>query len=122
LIAGLISGDWDPDKLDRGATEIFWSGTGIAFGAFLALGYALWPRVANEAGTRLATYYGNVRMHKDPADLKDALARSEQRAECLIVHLTFLSDLVWKKYRGIRWAMRLYGIAVVVCMAAVVVG
>src|SRR4051812_28491924 len=64
ILAGLLSGDWKPERLDHGATELFWVGGGFSIAACATLGWALWPRITHEAADGPASYFGDVLAYK----------------------------------------------------------
>src|SRR5215218_5820877 len=73
VLGGLIAGDWNPKDLGRGATVVFWVGGGSAYFSFLALGYALWPRIRHEQAKRPASYYRQIHKFDDLPALRKAL-------------------------------------------------
>jgi hypothetical protein len=86
VLAGLVAGDWSPDELGRGAAIVFWAGSGCTSASFLALGYAVWPRVRHEQAEGPASYYAHVHAYDDlnlPAEGPGAgrrVRRSHRRA------------------------------------------
>lgn len=122
LLAGLIAGDWSPKDLDRGATVVFWVGSGGAFLSFLALGYALWPRMRHKKAEHPAGYYLQVHKYDDLKDLGTALKQGAESGGRTIEQLKAISDIAWKKYVGIRLAMLLYGFGIAICGGAVIFG
>ncbi|MHB8243029.1 MAG: Pycsar system effector family protein [Solirubrobacteraceae bacterium] len=122
VLAGLIAGDWSPEDLGRVATVIFWMGSGCASASFLALGYALWPRIRHEEADGSASYYAHVHMYEDLNALRTALKQGAESGGRTVEQLKVVSDIAWSKYVGIRLAMALYGFGVTACAGAAIFG
>lgn len=122
VLAGLIAGDWSPSDLDRGATVVFWVGSGGAFVSFLALGYALWPRMKHKQAEGPASYYLKVHEYDDLNALRAALKQSAEAGNRSVEQLKAASDIAWSKFIGIRIAMVLYGFGLAACGGAVILG
>lgn len=121
-LAGLVAGDWSPTNLARVATVVFWIGSGCAAAAFLALGYALWPRIRHEQADGPASYYGHVRAYQDMTALRSALGHGVEYGDRTVEQLKVVSDIAWSKFVGIRVAMALYGLGATACAGAVIFG
>lgn len=122
VLAGLIAGDWSPNDLDRGATAVFWVGGGSAVVSFLALGYALWPRMKHKQADGPAGYFLKIREYDDLDALRTALKRSAESDDRPVEQLKVVSDIAWNKFVGIRIAMLLYGFGLAACAGAVIFG
>ncbi|HEV2859318.1 MAG TPA: Pycsar system effector family protein [Solirubrobacterales bacterium] len=122
ILAGLIAGSWSPKDLDRGATVVFWVGSGSAFLAFTALGYALWPRIKHKNAAQTASYYLQIRKYDGLSDLRTALKQGAESGDRTVAQLKVTSDIAWRKFVGIRLAMVLYGFGVAACCGAVIFG
>jgi MFS family permease len=123
VLAGLISSDWAPTDLAKTETVIFWIGTALAVLAFVALSYTLWPRIEHKELKEAVSYYGHVRAYRkeDRVALRKALERGSL-SDRAIDQLVVISDIVWSKFIGIRWAIVLFGAGAVLCAVAVIVG
>jgi MFS family permease len=122
VLAGLIAGNWSPKDLDRGATVVFWVGSGSAFVSFLALGYALWPRIKHEKAEHPASYYLQIHKYDDLNALRTALKQGAESGDRPVEQLKVMSDIAWSKFMGIRLAMLLYGFGIAACGGAVIFG
>lgn len=122
VLAGLIAGDWSPKDLDRCATVVFWVGSGSAFLSFLALGYALWPRIRPKKAKHPAGYFMQIHKYDDLTALRTALKQSAESGDRTVQQLQVISDIAWRKFVGIRLAMLLYGFGVAACGVAVIFG
>ncbi len=122
MLGGLIADDWSPENLDRGATVVFWVGSGCVFVSFLALGYALWPRMKHKNAEDPAGYYLHVRSYDNLNDLRTALKQSAESGDRTVEQLKVVSDIAWSKFIGIRLAMLLYGFGIAACCSAVIFG
>jgi hypothetical protein len=99
---------------------VFWVGSGCAAASFLALGYALWPRIRHEKADGPASYYGHIRAHDDLKALRAALKQGAESGNRTTEQLKVLSDIAWTKFVGIRIAMVLYGFGAATCAGAVI--
>ncbi len=122
VLAGLIAGDWSPNDLDRAATAVFWVGGGSAAVSFLALGYALWPRMKHKQADGPASYFLKIREYDDLDALRTALKRSAESDDRPVEQLKVVSDIAWNKFVCIRIAMLLYGFGLAACAGAVIFG
>jgi MFS family permease len=122
VLGGMIAGDWSPKDLDRGATVVFWVGGGCAFVSFLALGYALWPRMKHKNAEDPAGYYLDIHEYDDLNALRTALKQSAEFGGRTVEQLRVTSDIAWSKFVGIRLAMLLYGFGIAACGGAVILG
>jgi MFS family permease len=122
VLAGLIAGDWTPKDLDRGATVVFWVGSGSAFLSFFALGYALWPRIKHKRGARPAGYFLQIHKSDDLDTLRTALKQGAQSDDRTVEQLKIVSDIASTKFVGIRLAMALYGFGIAACVGSVIFG
>jgi hypothetical protein len=123
LLAGLISQRWQPADLAAGATVVFWLGTALAALGAASLGWAVWPRVNHEQADGPASYFGDVVAYgADRAALRAGLAAGAASDERDVEQLAVISSIVWKKYAGIRLALRLFPAAAVLCAAAAIFG
>gem|GEM_PF-2124735 len=122
VLAGLIAGDWSPTDLDRGATDVFWVGSSSAFVSFLALGYALWPRMKHKQAEGPASYFLKIREYDNLDALRTALKQSAETGDRPVEQLMVVSDIAWNKFVGIRIAMLLYGFGLAACGGAVIFG
>lgn len=125
ILAGVINGKWAPGDLAGWATVVFGAGAAFYVGALCALGYSVWPRVRREDETRPADYFGDIvnyrRIENRPA-LRKALERGAENPERAISQLVTISVIVWKKYVGIRVALRLFAVSLALCAGAVLAG
>lgn len=122
VLAGLIAGDWRPEDLDPVATVVFWIGCGCACVSFLALGYALWPRIKHKKVNSPASYYGDIHTYDDLNVLRTALKQGAESGDRTVVQLKVVSDIAWSKFVSIRLAMVLYGFGIAACAGAAIFG
>lgn len=101
---------------------MFWVGGGSAAVAFLALGYALWPRTKHKQADGPASYFLKIRKYDDLDALRTALKRSAESDDRPVGQLKVVSDIAWNKFVGIRIAMLLYGFGLAACAGAVIFG
>lgn len=103
LLAGLISQNWQPDDLAAGADVVFWFGTVLAVAGAVSLGFAVWPRITHTQPGGPASYFGDVVSYGEDRDaLRAALAAGAENGERNVEQLAVVSNIVWKKYVGIR--------------------
>lgn len=124
-LAAVVNGKWEPGDLASGATVVFAAGAGLYLVAICALGYAVWPRIRREDETRPADYFGDIINYKRPEHrpaLRKALERGAENPERAISQLVTISVIVWKKYVGIRVALRLFTVSLLLCAGAVLLG
>ena len=124
ILAGILSGDWQPDDLDRGATEVFWLGAAVYVGALIAVGYSIWPRLKHDEAQGAAFYFGDVREigKRSRSALREALKRGAETPERATEQLLVISDIVWKKMMGIRATLVLAPFGLTICAGAVIFG
>lgn len=125
VLAGIINGKWAPGDLQPWATVTFAVGAGLYAAAVCCLGYAVWPRITHEEATRPAAYFGdivNYRGSEKRQALRNALERGASNPERTISQLVILSGIVWRKYIGIRMALRCFAMSLSLCAVAVIAG
>lgn len=124
ILAGILSGDWQPANLDRGATEVFWLGAALFVGALIAVGYSIWPRLKHDEAQGAAFYFGDVREigQRSRSALREALKRGAETPERATEQLLVISDTAWTKMMGIRTALVLAPLGLAICVGAVIFG
>lgn len=121
LLAGLIAHNWRPEDLATPATVVFWIGAGCAAAGAASLGFAVWPRTVRHQPGGPASYYGDIVTYgKDRDALRSALAEAAEGDERTVEQLAVVSAIVWRKYAGIRCALRLFALAALLCAGAAI--
>jgi hypothetical protein len=124
LLAGLIAGTWTPLRMHVAAQWLWWLGTGEAAVGIWCLAWAVYPRnPRRDSGHPWAVgYYGDVVGFHTTAQLVTALHLSaETNTERVADQLRHVSRIVSRKYRLIRWGMRMLFMGVLTISVAVVV-
>ena len=120
LLSGILSNDWRPTDLEPHFEFIWWVGAVLAMLSVVSAVSAVWPRTGDSSLDRPVYYWGQVAQMDEMADLSDALnSNPPVRAARTRDQIWHLSQLVARKYRWVRVAIVLGGIA---ALAFAVVG
>jgi MFS family permease len=121
IAAALLAGDWSPDRLDRPYRVVWWVGLAFAGAGSLALCLAVWPRIRHHLPGPSATYFDEIALLGSVERVKTALARTDATDRTL-TQLVAISRIARRKYKLIRWAMLLLGVAIVLVLIAMIAG
>ncbi len=129
VVVGLVVGsllsqdDWKPGELACGAEVVWWVGVALAAAGIVCLAAAVYPRMKNETTEVMVSYFGHVVAHKTVASLRQALENdAKANTPRTVEQLHTLSGIVQTKYKLLQCALWLTGIAVGLCVGAVVFG
>ncbi len=123
-IAAAVGGKWNPEHRPWYVILPFCAAAVAVLMAISCLAAAIYPRGRNQADHKLTTigYFGDVLMLDSPGQLRDLLSDSRTRL------LDVWTDQIWqtsaiagRKYRFIRWAIRLVGVALLFTIITVIV-
>jgi hypothetical protein len=124
LLAGLIAGTWTPLKLPTAAQWLWWLGAAEAAMGICCLAWVVYPR-GPKRGCNFpwaVSYYGDVLAFPVTSQLVTALHRSaETNIERVADQLRHISRIADRKYRLIRWGMRLLFLAVLTISATMLI-
>ena len=121
LLAGAIAGRWNPT--DLGLWQLlWWPGTAVGLAGVVAFAAAVWPRISHEKPKDEVAYFGHVVQYEKVEDFEAALNRaaSSPSKDRTVDQLFVISKIVQKKYQLIQLGMKLLGVALVLCVLAVV--
>lgn len=121
VLSGIIAGNWSPEDLKCVSTIMWWAGSTSAALGLLALGWAIFPRIKSQASDRIG-FFSDVRRFADSEELRRAIDREARRGDRDVDQLRVLSVVVHTKYRSIQFSIVALGVAVALCVSAVMVG
>ena len=121
VAGGAISGGWSPTDLHHRPEVVWWIGACAAAVGFVFLAAAVYPRSTRKDAREQLAYFGHVKQYRDKAELREALLNVPgDPFERVVDQVSAISKIIWSKYRAIRCALWSLGLAVVVCVGAVV--
>jgi hypothetical protein len=124
LLAGLIAGTWSPFRLQAAIAWAWWLGVAESAIGICCLALAVYPREPkNDSGlTWAVVYYGDVLLHSTTAELVTSLKRSAAtNLDRVADQLRYIATIVHRKYRLIRWGMRLLFLGALTVSAALAI-
>ena len=123
LLAGLFGGKWTPFDLNSKIEWLWWLGVGSAgFGVF-SIAAAVYPRISRRgaANPGVPAYYGDVAAYENIDTYRDAIEKAPKPKERLIDQTFVVSRIVQRKYVLLRRGLRCLLLAIVACIAAVII-
>ncbi|GAB16923.1 hypothetical protein GOEFS_017_00390 [Gordonia effusa NBRC 100432] len=123
LLAGVLAGSWKPAYYNAVGEVVWWFAAAAAAGSLVAAAAAVWPRWKKNDSNGHVFYWGHVATHTDVTALGVTLDHQQaQRSDRTRYQLFELSHIVAKKYRCVRAAMILAGLAGAVFGLAALIG
>ena len=104
-------------------TVPLWAAAATILAAIVCLAAAIYPRSGTRTDDRLATigYFGDVAALGSPLELHNLLSEPGRRVQDVWIDQVWqTSALVSRKYRLVRWALRLLAVAVTLAVITVV--
>jgi Family of unknown function (DUF5706) len=123
LFAGLIGGKWSPFELDTRVEWMWWLGVAFAATGIFSIAAAVYPRIRRRGVPRpgAPTYFGDVAAFRDIEMFRQAIMQAANPQERLIDQTFLMSRIVQHKYVMLRIGLRFLLIAILACIAAVLV-
>jgi len=124
IIAGDIAAShWSPTSMASWAQALWWTGSCTAAMGFICLTRALAPRLFNSGNRANLLYFGHVAKYESSRELFDSLNDvSNEILQAKASQLWAISHIVARKYALIKVALRLFGLALALLVAAKIVG
>lgn len=123
VLGGLLAGNWRPSHLHGAGEPAWWFGAAIAFVSVGCAAAAVWPRYAANPAAGEVNYWADIAAQSKFTEVVEALNRilpgSQDRTRN---QLWSISKIVRSKYRLIRMAMSSACVAVIVLLAASLIG
>ena len=122
-IAAAVGGKWNPDHRPWYIILLFCAAAVAVLMAISCLAAAIYPRSRVHADHKLTTvgYFGDVLMLDSLGQLRDLLSDSHTRLlDVWTDQIWQMSAIVDRKYRFIRWAICLVGVALLVTIIMVI--
>jgi hypothetical protein len=123
-IAAANGGKWIPVHRPWYITGPFWAAAAAALAAIACLAAAVYPRSRVQKDQKLTAigYFGDVTALDSPSQLRGLLSESGTRlVDVWIDQIWQTSAIVSRKYRFVRWSVRLLGVALALAVVSVVV-
>ena len=122
-IAAAVGGKWNPEHRPWYIVVLFCAAAVPALMAITCLSAAIYPRGRVQTDHKLTTigYFGDVLMLDSPGQLRELLSHSGIRLLDVWTDQIWQSSLiVGRKYRFIRWSIRLLGVALAFTIIVVI--
>ncbi len=122
VLAALFAGKFRPQDLTSAAQVCWWLGCASVGLALLSLGVAIYPTLRHGAVEGPVSYFGHV-AGKDAAALETALRRQlKSERSRTIEQLLAVSEIVWRKYRLIQFALCAFAVGIVLGLLGILGG
>jgi pycsar effector protein len=122
VLAALFAGNFKPGDLPDAARLSWWLGCTAVGLALLSLGRAIYPTLKHQETEGPITYFGHA-AGKDAAAVETALKRQLAGGRSRTVEqLVVVSDIAWRKYRQIQFALLCFAIGTALCLLGVLGG
>ncbi|WP_214467689.1 Pycsar system effector family protein [Microbacterium flavescens] len=119
VLSGLLGGDWTTETLSSAGLVMWIAGAVAAIASVAAAALAVWPRLTPAPADGVIAFWAHVRGYRSHRALMAAMAEHAiPEPERTYQQLFVLSAVVQRKYRCIRWAMALAGVAAVLVAIA----
>lgn len=122
-IAAADGGKWIPVHRPWYVTAPFWAAAAAVLAAIACLAAAIYPRGRLQTAQKLTNigYFGDVVALDSSSQLRGLLSESgTQLLDVWIDQIWHTSAIVSRKYRFVRWSMRLIGAALALTVVVVV--
>jgi MFS family permease len=123
LLAGLFGGKWTPFYLNNRIQWLWWLGVAsAAFGVF-SIAAAVYPLIRRRGAAHpgVPAYYGDVIEYETIDAFRHAIEKAPKPRERLIDQTFVVSRIVQRKYVLLRRGLRCLLLAIVACIAAVMI-
>lgn len=123
LLAGLLSQEWTPFDLNNKVEWIWWVGVGCAAAGVFSIAAAVYPRTQRRGARHpgVPAYYGDVAAYKNITQFRQAIQSPPNIEERLVDQVFQVSRIVKRKYALLRRGLQLLLLAILACIAAVIV-
>src|SRR5262249_3158477 len=123
LLAGLFGGKWTPFDLDSKIQWLWWLGVAsTALGVF-SIAAAVYPHIRRHGAVHpgVPAYYGDVVAYENIDTFRHAIEKAPKPKDRLIDQTFVVSRIVQRKYILLRRGLRCFLLAIVACIAAVMI-
>jgi hypothetical protein len=123
-IAATDGGKWIPFHRPWYIAMPFWAAAAAALAAIACLAAAVYPRSRVQKDEKLTAigYFGDVTAVGSPRQLRSLLSESGTRLlDVWIDQIWQTSAIVSRKYRFVRWSVRLLGMALALAVVSIIV-
>jgi len=122
-IAAADGGKWIPVPRPWYITVPFWAAAAAVLAAIACLAAAVYPRSRVQKDEKLTAigYFGDVTAVGSPRQLRSLLSESgTQLLDVWIDQIWQTSAIVSRKYRFVRWSVRLLGVALALAVVSII--
>lgn len=123
LLAGLLNRQWTPFNLDYKVEWIWWVGVGCAAAGTFSIAAAVYPRTHRRGAPHpgVPAYYGDVAAYEDISQFRRAIQSPPNAEERLADQVFQISRIVQRKYALLRRGLQFLLLAILACVAAVII-
>ena len=122
VLAGLLAGDFKPQDLECAGAPFWWVGCVAVGTSLVALARAIYPTLSHGEAEGPISYFGHAAGKGVPA-VENALRRQIDGSRSRTVEqLAVISDIVWRKYRFLQFALWAFGAGVTLCAIGALIG
>lgn len=122
VLGGMIGGDWDPTAMHPCAQVFWWAGAAGVAVSIVLVASAVYPRIVHSEGRERLTFFGHAAAYGSVGELAAALPAAAARANGRpFDQLWHVSRIVTRKYRLVRWGLRVLAGSVFLLVVPVVV-
>jgi|SRR5579871_2196149 len=123
LLAGLFAGKWTPFDLNSKIEWLWWLGVASAGAGVFSIAAAVYPRIRRRGAAHpgVPAYYGDVAAYENIDAFRNAIEKAPKPRERLMDQTFVVSRIVQRKYVLLRRGLRCLLLAIVACIAAVMI-
>ncbi|WP_156365736.1 DUF6338 family protein [Nocardiopsis sp. NRRL B-16309] len=123
LLGGIFASNWGPEKLNGVWEVAWWIGAVMAGVSVVCAAAAIWPRYTNVDAVNGIYYWGHVATFKELDTFQEAFSDQRGASSSRNQHqLWRMSHVVIRKYRFVRSALVLSGLAILLLLISSFLG